>query len=224
MRGLPVMVIVFAILVGLDVAGAGWGLVARKPNSPASCMTVRLRFGSAGLQAPSVPATPGSLSSVSASAVISLSSRCSSKRAVIEATWAQEAALSRWAAGLGQVGVGDAEVGRAGFTFHEAFGLEPFEQAGDAGRCQKELPGDVDPLQPLTVGVGEDEEGFVVVDRESVLLEQLGAQQPRGAGGGTQQPGEGAHGGAGILAAVRARGCGLCGGHQEILALSIVMC
>ena len=162
------------------------------------------------LQAPSVPATPGSLSSVSASAVISLSSRCSSKSAVIDATWAQEAAWSRRAPGLGQAGVGDAEIGRAGFTLDEPFGLEPFEQPRDARRGQKQLAGDVDALQPLTVGVGEDEQGFVVVDREAVLLEQLGAQQPGGAGGGTQQAGEGANGGfrrPALLAAVWA--CGM---------------
>ncbi len=75
----------------------------------------------------------------------------------------------------------------AGFTLHEPFGLEPFEQARDARRCQKQLPGDVDPLEPLTVGAGEDEEGFVVVDREAVLLEQFGAQQPGRAGVRAQQ-------------------------------------
>ncbi len=48
---------------------------------------------------------------------------------------------------------------------------------------------------PLTVGVGEDEQSLVVVDRQTVLLEQLGAQQPGGARGGAQQPGERANGG-----------------------------
>ena len=105
----------------------------------------------------------------------------------------------------------------AGFAFHEPFGLEPFEQARDARRCQKQLTGDIDPLQPLTVGVGEDEKGFVVVDREPVLLEQLGAQQPGRAGVRSQQPSECANRGAGILAAVRTRGCGLYGGHHEYL-------
>ena len=80
-----------------DRRGLGKESPAQRGPGVEDVVASRRRSSQPALQAPSVPATPGSLSSVSASAVISLSSRCSSKSALIDATWAQDAACSRWA-------------------------------------------------------------------------------------------------------------------------------
>ena len=77
---------------------------------------------------------------------------------------------------VGQLRVDDAEVRGARRPLDQAGRLEPLEQARHAGRGQDEPPGELDALQAPALGLREQGERLVVVDREPVLLE-LGAQE-----------------------------------------------
>src|SRR5438876_1169080 len=82
-------------------------------------------------------------------------------------------------AGRCQDGVGNSAVARAGGPFHEAGPLEPVEETGHARGGEQELLGQVDPSHPALLGPGEVEKSLVVVDRQPVLCDELGAQLPR---------------------------------------------
>src|SRR5918994_5285289 len=94
---------------------------------------------------------------------------------------------------LGELRVDDAEVGLARGPLDQAICIEPLEQPRHAGRCEDEPPGEVDALQAAALGLREEEERLVVVDREAVLLE-LGAQEAGRSSVPAQELGPGAEG------------------------------
>jgi hypothetical protein len=91
------------------------------------------------------------------------------------------------AAGRGDLGVGDARVGRARGLAHELRPLEAVEQAGDARRREQHALGQIDPAQAAVVGVGEVHEHLEVVDGEPVAAHQFAIEAPGGSGVRAQQ-------------------------------------
>ena len=61
------------------------------------------------------------------------------------------------AAGVRQLRIGDAQVGRARRALHEAGLLEPLEKARDPRRSEHQAAREIDALHPAALGLREDE-------------------------------------------------------------------
>src|SRR5256714_7339911 len=101
--------------------------------------------------------------------------------------------LEPGAARVGQDCVDHTTVAGAGSAIDEAGALEAVQQAGDAGGGEQEPSGEVDAAEALILRARQQKESLVVVDRQPVLGDQLGAELAHGRGVSTQErrPGPG---------------------------------